>query len=57
MLSFFIAAGVALLVLFGVTVRTGDVRLLLLFIGAGVALLVLSAMAIAVVLAWSAQDY
>ena len=57
MLSFFIGAGVALLVLFGVTVLTGDQRLLLLFIGAGVALLVLSVMAIAVVLAWSAQDY
>ena len=57
MLSFFIAAGVALLVLFGVTVRTGDERLLLLFIGAGVALLVLSAMAIAVVLICTGQTY
>lgn len=57
MLSFFIGAGVALLVLFGVTVRTGDERLLLLFIGAGVALLVLSVMAIAVALLCIGQTY
>lgn len=57
MLSFFIGAGVALLVLFGVTVRTGDERLLLLFIGAGVALLVLSVMTIAVALLCIGQTY
>ena len=48
MLSFFIAAGVALLVLFGVTVRTGNERLLLL---------VLSFMTIAVALLCIGQTY
>jgi len=57
MLSFFIGAGVALLVLFGVAVRRGDDRMMLLFIGCGVAVVVLFGLAVAVVLAWSAQDY
>ena len=48
MLSFFIAAGVALLVLFGVTVRTSNGRLLLL---------VLSFMAMAVALLCIGQTY
>ena len=48
MLSFFIGAGVALLVLFGVTVRTSNGRLLLL---------VLSLMALAVALFCIGQTY